>query len=206
MSEYRLFQEQIFKKLRNGSGGISKQDFFNKVINQAAKSIAAKKNSSIVLSPGRLWEVQELWDGDLRSLIDGDKIENSRLPCEYKHAAFLTYWLRRRVVVESKAPINTDINVVCEDFNKYTNEYLALAIGIKLVLYHHYVPSGSSSEQTISSLEAIELPAELLKEAVVYLHHKNVSPHAVYLFFKALLVKMPPPRTPDSSISLVTAD
>ena len=194
MNEVSLFQEQIFKKLRNGTPELSKQDFFSAVIEQACSEIASTKNSRVTLSPSRVIEAQELWENDLLALINDKKVEKSKMPCEFKHAAFLTYWLRRRVIVEGREPIDWEVGVVNALYNQYPNEYLALSIGLRLILYHHYVPAGADPIDTLAQLENIELPRDLLREAVVYLHHKNVSPHSVYLFFKSLLVNLPPPR------------
>lgn len=198
-----LYQENIFRLLREGNANFGKEDFFFEAIDTAVSNIGKANNSDIVLSPSRVWEAQELWDEDLRLLIKNERIEGSVYPCEYKHAAFLTYWLRRRVIVESKKPIDPSLGVVNETFNKYTNEFLALTIGLRLSLYSYYVPSGSEETEALEALKSVDLPKELMREAVVYLHHKNVSPHSMYLFFKALLVQLPPPRANGNPLSAV---
>lgn len=200
---YSIYQENVFRLLREGTKTESKLDFFYNVVSVAVEGIAKANNSEVTLSPSRVWEVHELWDDDLRALIRNEKIEGSEYPCAYKHAAFLTYWLRRRVIVESKRPIDVKKGVVNDSFNKYTNEYLALMLGIRLAMYHHYVRPGFSEHQTVAALKKVDLPQDLMKEGVVYLHHKNVSPHSLYLFFKALFVQLPPPKVENPRLQSV---
>lgn len=190
MSEFTIYQSSIFRKLREGHGGIEREEFFYNAIKQQVDAIAAKCGAVVEINATRLKEAQDLWEGDLRSLINDRKIQPSPYPCEYKHAAFLCFWLRRRLIIESMRPLKAG-EPVSPDFKEFKNEYVAFYIALRLVAYHAYFPAGSDGNPE-TKIANWQFPTELARETLVMLHHKNVSPHALYLFFKALMTPMPP--------------
>lgn len=195
MHQFSLYQENIFRLLREGKGAeIEKEEFFYSAIKRHANIIARNCNAEVTINPTRAREAQSLWEKDLKALINDKKLESSQVPCEFKHAAFLCYWLRRRVVVENSKPLDPGKGVINKDFKDYRNEYIALHIALDLALFHFYFPSAHEKRNAESVLGKQEFPQELIHEALVLLHHKNVSPHSIYLFFKALVTNLPPPK------------
>ena len=195
MPNFSLYQERIFRKLREGTAEVDREEFFFTAIEQHANRIAARCNSKVEVSPTRVWEAQKLWDHDMTALISEGKIDSSPYPCEFKHAAFLCFWLRRRVIVETVQPIDPTIGVTNTDYMDYKNEYIAFYTALHLVLYHVYFPKGGD-DVADDAFTNYSFPADLAHEALVMLHHKNVSPHALYLMFKFLLAPMHPPAGP----------
>lgn len=195
VSDFSIYQDGIFKKLRYGHGLVEKDEFFYWAIKEQVSQLAARCNMRAKVSPTRIAEVQDLWEKDMIGLIDGKKIEDSVYPCEFKHAAFLCFWLRRRLIIETIEPIDPTLGIVDRDFNSYKNEYVAFYISLHLVLFHHYRFSEDSTAEDIkASLHGYRFPNDLAREILVMLHHKNVSPHALYLLFKALVTTLPPPK------------
>jgi hypothetical protein len=190
MSEFTIYQSGIFRKLREGHGAIEREEFFYHAIKEQVVSLAARCGAVVQINPTRLKEAQDLWNFDLVSLISDKKIQPSPYPCEYKHAAFLCFWLRRRLIIESVKP-SIPGKPIDADFMEFKNEYVAFYIALHLVAYHVYFPAGSSGEPA-RALSKWKFPADLAREALVMLHHKNVSPHALYLFFRALMTHLPP--------------
>jgi hypothetical protein len=190
MSEFTIYQSNIFRKLREGHGSREREEFFYSAIREQADTLARRCGAVVELNPTRIKEAQDLWISDLNSLITDQKIQPSPYPCEYKHAAFLCFWLRRRLIIETVRPV-TSGQPIDPDFMEFKNEYVAFYIALNLVAYHAYYPK-SSKEHVTNEFEVWRFPADLAREALVMLHHKNVSPHALYLFFKALMTNLPP--------------
>lgn len=190
MSVYTIYQSGIFRKLREGHGSVEREEFFYNAIREQVTTIAASCGAIVELNPTRVREAQDLWVADLNSLIADKKIQPSPYPCEYKHAAFLCFWLRRRLIIESVCPMVPG-SVVSADFMEFKNEYVAFHIALHLVAYHAYFPVTEAGEPS-QAFSDWKFPTDLSREALVMLHHKNVSPHALYLFFRALMTTLPP--------------
>lgn len=194
MSNYSIFQQDIFRMLKEGKAPEAKEDFFYEVISRHSNIIAGRFNSKIVLSPSRLHEAQVLWTNDMNSMIEGGKISHPTIePCEYKHAAFLCYWLRRRLVVESSSRMDESLQVPNQDFNRFKSEFIALHVSLELLVYHVF---GKNRKSAPIQRGSGVLPSEFVHEMLVLLHHKNVSPHSIYLIFKALFVTVAPLKNP----------
>ena len=192
MANFSIYQGNIFRKLREGQGDINREEYFYEAMKLQADRIAARCNLRVTLNPTRVAEAQDLWDHDLKALLnDGKLAATSPYPCEYKHAAFLCFWLRRRVVVESVSLIDSS-KPFDKDFMDFKNEYIAFYLALHLVIYHAYFKPGAPVTRQ-DEMSSFRFPTDLAHEALVMLHHKNVSPHALYLFFKALVTNLPPP-------------
>ena len=190
LSNYSIFQQDIFRMLKEGKAPETREDFFYEVISGHSSIVAARFNSKVILSPTRLHEAQVLWINDLEGMIEGGKISQPTVePCEYKHAAFLCYWLRRRVIVESCSRLDTEAPVSNLDFNRFKSEFIALHVSLELLGYHVFSEGAQVGSDMSSS---VVLSNDFVHEMLVLLHHKNVSPHSLYLIFKALFVSVTP--------------
>lgn len=203
MSEFTIYQDGIFRKLREGHGTCPSDEFFYSAIKEQAKLLAARCNATVELNPVRVAEAQDLWERDMLALINDKKIQESPYPCEYKHAAFLCFWLRRRLIIESTRPIDPKKGIVDRDFHEYKNEYVAFYTAVHLVLFHYFrFDEDATSEEVAQALKDYQFPKSLTHEVLVMLHHKNVSPHSLYLIFKSLVTPLPPPRRAGGPILL----
>ncbi|WP_298362532.1 hypothetical protein [uncultured Litoreibacter sp.] len=196
MNQFSLYQDGIFRRLAEGSGGLDREEFFLEVIDQAAKAVASKCGFEIELHPTRIQEAQDLWIEDIQSLTLDKKIGGETVrACEYKQSSFLTYWLRRRLVVYSVSPKNPGDRDFDTLFKEYPSEYVALSIGLKLAAFHRFASAPNFHGDALAEIsdKGDDMLFSLMHDALVLLHHKNVSPHALYLVFKALYTRMPPP-------------
>ena len=195
MSEFSLYQKGIFELLKNGRPpDISREAFFYNAIVGEACRIGRDFSCSLEINLRRLLEAQDYWAWDMSSMASTDRIEGTSpvVPCEFKHAAFLTYWLRRRVFVER---VRKHSQLVCEQekaefYSNYATELMAFLIGIRLCAYHVAKKEATAADKG----KVVQLPAlqrridfEIAREHAILLRHKNVSPHALYLTFRSLL-------------------
>lgn len=197
-SEFTLYQNGIFNLLKRGkpASGISREEFFYEAIVGEATAIGDQFGCSIEVNEKRLFEAQDYWEWDLRAMSYSNRIDGPAPvePCEFKHAAFLTYWLRRRVFIEQvRRQSVTHIKKERMDFFcDYAVEISAFLIGVHLCSY--FLKKKKVAAVAKNHDKVINLPSEskiidfsMTCEYATLLRHKNVSPHALYLGFKSLL-------------------
>ncbi len=195
MDGFSLFQKGIFEFLKNGRPpSISREEFFYNAIAGEACRIGQDFSCSLEINARRLFEAQDYWAWDMQSMSATDRIGGPSpvVPCEFKHAAFLTYWLRRRVFVERvrKHPRSECGQEKAAFYSDYATELTAFLIGIRLCAYH---VAKRAVHATVPG-DIVHLPRlrqhirfDIAREYAILLRHKNVSPHALYLAFRSLL-------------------
>lgn len=197
MSSYSLAQSNIFRLLKEGKAETSREDWFFEAVQAAAQEIGARRQASITLDVRRTTEAQADWLNDLDALIRDKRIPNSDMPCNVKHAAFLCYWLRRRQFVRDIS--GKDISD--EHLRYYPSEFVAARISMFLLFYTQYFRDETKTDDILSALDG-RFPEEFFRDFVVLLRYKNVSPHGIYLTFKALVTTVIPPN--HSKLTIVT--
>lgn len=187
MSDYSLTQSGILRLLQEGKAPVDKEDWFFEAISQAAEKIGEKRHASLTVDLRRTVEAHRDWRNDVKDLIDkANRIPNSTTPCNKKQAAFLCYWLRRRQIVRDlKGNQETD-----ELLKDYPNEYIAARICLSLLYYTEFFPKGCDPNSQLKAFGA-SFPEDFFQDFVVMLRFKNVSPHGIYLVFKALVTPSP---------------
>ena len=180
-----LLQEDILRFLKNGTpDGKNRWEFFYEVIADEIDLVASHFGCEAEISEIKLLEAQSTWLHDLRNL----RVAESDEPDHFKHAAWLCHWLRKKSVI-SRLGIHQEERLT-EVFEDHFNEYVAFAIGLKLVIFYECCERGLSDETIAKSVATSAIPA-LIRDVAVYLSHKNVSPHAIYLIYKSLMQTVP---------------
>ena len=176
------------------------------MLTDALKKTATKFGCEVEVNSWRLAQVHASWVSDLRSL------ERERLPgqgedtterraCAIKHTSFLCYWLRRRQVINYIRDIREyeDAELQRMIVSIFGTEYFVLDLCYRLCLFGELVTPGMLEGDIVSRIQQHTLPPAFLREMAVLLYHKNVSPHSIYLAFKALLVG-PGPNPLDTNV------
>ena len=195
MDKFSLFQKGIFELLKNGRPpAISREKFFYNAIAGEACRIAQDFSCSLEINARRLFEAQDYWAWDMRSMAVTARIEgpSPAAPCAFKHAAFLTYWLRRRIFVERvrRHPQSGCGREKTDFYSDHATELTAFLIGIRLCAYHvarKEAKAAGRGEVVRLPLLAQRIRFDIAREYAILLRHKNVSPHALYLAFRSLL-------------------
>jgi hypothetical protein len=184
-----LFQPRVFDYLRNGGPlrgqQVSAQEWFDRAVAEAFKDIARRHGCTVTLSGDRLDEARKLWVGETNKIrVDGEE------PDHFKQAGFLAYWLRRRVVINRKEEGDDPDGPGVATFLQFGNEICSFLLGFQLCLY--FETGRISGEDRLKEIRETELTAEFVHDAAVVFFEKNVSPHAVYLFYRSLFYRLHP--------------
>lgn len=180
-----LYRENIINVLKYGNPpGLSPYDAFGAIIGDEYEAIAAQYGCEVSPITINLMQAQDLWVQDIDNLgvIDSDE------PDHLKHAGWLCHWLRK------KKPIGEltirDESKLTATYEKYYNDVTAFIIGLRVALFHECCRLGYSDEDIVELL-AKHHYSDILHDVSVYLHHKNVSPHALYLIYRSLIQPSP---------------
>ena len=199
--EYSLYQEGIFDDARK----LPDREWFIKCIAYTYRAIGDDYDCVVQVSKRRLGEVYDFWQEDTsRALNEGSDAETEELD-QFKHASFIAFWLRRlcpinEVYRNQSYPDGTRReNVSTEQayFLRYGNELCAFVVGYQLCQFYHAMDledrineSGGDvvamAAQTEENLRSWNLDANILADFVMILKHKNISPQAIYITYRAL--------------------
>jgi hypothetical protein len=154
--EFTIFQPKIFSYLRHGktlSNGVAvpADEFFITSISLIAGAIAREiYGCNVVMNPDNLASARRYWCRDISNIAIRRKQEeeetgkNVSKPSAEKHAAFLAYWLRRRLVVQSvtiaQKATNDNTQYYQNRFLKDSSETIAFVIGLYLCVQKRYSP------------------------------------------------------------------
>lgn len=136
-------------------------------------------------SARRLFDAHHFWTEDVKRLRDFSL--NKKEPDHFKQSGHLAYWLRR-----SNPIVDYDVlgsaNAEEEENRKllfdFGGEYLAFDLGY--MICRHYETSGLLSGTYPNDFN----PGTVyVRDVCCFLKEKNVSPHALYLIYKSLLLK-----------------
>lgn len=159
------------------------------------------------VSRTRLGEAYDYWAEDTRRTLKDGMPEGTEELDHFKHASFISFWLRRRLSInriqlllslgDLEAGRFTQEQIL---FSTYGNEISAFSIGLKICLFYHCNiieqagSQGGSGANTVtplhgdlkSYLESYQIRKDFLADTVMILKHKSVSPHGLYLLYRAL--------------------
>jgi hypothetical protein len=167
-------------------GAIKDQKVFIEVVRNHLSVLMRPYQLSAALSLPRLNEAYSYWIADLGRLgtheLDGSN------PDHFKQAGHLSYWIRRtRPIIDMEViSIETRADLSPEDaykdeyklFFNYGNEYLAFELGFHLSNFYVLFDAKKPGKLVLPSWDLIEC-------ACHFLNAKNVSPHALFLIYKA---------------------
>lgn len=182
----RLLQENILRLLKFGNPpDKDRWEFFYETIADEIDVIASHFGCEAQISEIKLLDAQTYWLNDLKRLMIDESIE----PDHFKHAGWLCHWLRKKSVISSLKVFQEER--LTEVFENNFNEVVAFAIGLKLVIFYECCERDLSDDSIVASTSSGLNVSLLLRDVAVYLSHKNVSPHAIYLIYKSLMHEIP---------------
>lgn len=136
------------------------------------------------IDENKLLECFVLWKNDLKRIKEFEMSDSYQLD-HFKHAAHMVYWLRRALPIISIQSAEQDPTQYEEQEQqllfKYANQYCAFDFGFKLCAFFESNKHGSEvyfAEMAISY--------DYKQVASHFLKTKNVSPHALFLIYKAI--------------------
>ncbi|MEQ1707498.1 MAG: hypothetical protein ABL864_04120 [Terricaulis sp.] len=183
MAVRRLHNPDILELLEEGEA------FANTITNEYF-DVCCSWGFVPLVSEWRLLEARNFWLEDTGRMLRENMPEGTTALDHFKHAAFITFWLRRLVPinelmkVDGAGPLTPD----ALQFVRYANEMCALHVGFQICLGFELARKIDLSPNinVIHATEDLAMASELVRDTVVYLKHKNVSPHALYLQFRSL--------------------
>jgi len=142
-------------------------------------------------SQARLRDAHYAWRSDIKRLIAVEPNLKGGLD-HFKQCAHLAYWLRRKspivdyvdwaAQVENLDELYPDEIARRDLLSKYGEEYLAFDFGLKICTYYEL----EKLEHPRSSAPALSIA--YITDVCHMLKFKHVSPHAMYLIYKSLLL------------------
>ena len=198
MPNFSLARPDIIEKLKD-------RDWFVDCVRQTYFSIAKKQGFVVKINNFRAYEAHDLWTDDLDKLLHHG-IESSDDLEIYKYAGFLSYWLRRRLVIDSidiysgEAP-NPQIKIKdhrdnlpkeMEEFLQFHNERSAFDFGIQMCFNYkinELKDEGFSDEDIEMFINNLARKSKQMAwDTSILMKQKSVSPHTLYLVFKSLFL------------------
>lgn len=182
---YGLYRRDVLRILKFGQPlHLSEQAAFWSIISEQYDEIASTFGCEVELSSIKLLEAQKYWIHDLEHIA----VDESEEPDHFKHAGWLCHWLRKKMPA-SKIIIHDETKLT-NTFEEYYSEVIAFTIGFRLVLFHECCARGYDDSMIVNTLNNYSTLSPL-HDFLVYLSHKNVSPHAIYLIYKSLVAPSP---------------
>lgn len=150
------------------------------------------------ISKARLIDTYNAWHRDLFR-VSQMELKGS-VADHYKRAGYLAYWLRRnapitmlvedRSILVGAAPSEAKLNRA----KRFANELTAFDVGWRLTTYFETRRADVMTtlqllgRRPVSVAEFL-LPDDFLQTICQFLKEKNVSPHALFLIYKALIIQ-----------------
>ena len=198
---FSLTQRNILHLLRRDV------NFFTSCVTGAAVDVSAAYYCHLDVSQTRLLEVWDFWNGDVRrtSIMGFSQIDRATLEDynaadveldHFKQAAFLSFWIRRLspiIAVNEIADPNIEHKRQQGRFFAFANEILAFNVAIQLCGYYE---QQRWEGQGIARLPRSPIDVfagrisswQVMRDFVMIMRHKNMSPHALYLIFKTMFL------------------
>ena len=162
----------------------------NYIYDQCAAAKLGAKISSI-----RLVDAHLMWQKDIERLKHSFEEGDGTTPDHFKHVAHLAYWLRRASPVVEFSNVqhfrdhaiadDPDIQAACDLLYRYSNEYFAFDIGVQFCRYY----GQQTAIKAVAHPPQFDLDHDFVEATCYFLKEKNVSPHALFLIYKALFYR-----------------
>jgi hypothetical protein len=194
--EYDIYHPNLMKSLENPSAQFD--PFFCNFIEHNFNVFARFYKCEVKLSTLRTIEAKDNWHVHRARWLEIMRSAHGSTGLDhYKLAGLLTFWLRRRIVVERVLPtpyppglgIEPDyLSPLQETFLKSGNEICSFLIGYHLCVRFELDPPRIE-------LASFYMPDDFVESAGTMLHQKEISPDGLYMMFKGLFLHMSPGRT-----------
>ena len=204
-ADYDLFQEDIILRLKD-------RGWFIECMAYNIIFVGRGYGCHVSISRTRLGEAYDYWVEDTHRTLKDGMPEGTEELDHFKHASFISFWLRRRLPINRIRFLVSLGDLHAEKFTQdqtffrtYAGEISAFSIGLKICLFYHcniieqagnQEGSGANMvtplhEDLRSYLGSYRIRKNFLADTVMILKHKNVSPHGLYLLYRALFPSEP---------------
>lgn len=186
--------DKILDELRDFRADPEKMDYainggFSGVVTKHLAYLTDGLGVEVELCPRRLRSAHGLWLDDLNNSSKRD-MKGGMLD-EFKHAGYLSFWLRRATPIihirpkkEALAKLNEKDRYYLHFLLRFGNEHLAFTLGYEICLY--FVCNRASRPLDPS---AFAYDADFVHDIHSTLKRKNMSPHAMNLIYRSLFMR-----------------
>lgn len=188
ISQFSIFDPGFYEASRNGAhdpefGNVSASQWFQTAVALEFQSIAAQFGCACEISEVDTEIARAFWLRDIgRMDIDGDGVPN-----HFKQAGFLSYWLRRRMVLRNPRPVVAYDSQVGKDrqmaFLQMAPEWASLIFGYNLCLF---AESRKAPSDVSSYLRAMRVDFSFAHDMCNVMRNKHISPHSLMMIYRAL--------------------
>jgi hypothetical protein len=198
-----IYDPDLFEHLIEGTtiDGVPQDGLtvFRTVLAGSYNQISERFGASFRFSFDRTEEAYEYWKRDIARIYDGE----DSVPNHFKRAGFLAYWLRRRQVV-STVIASEHYDGDLEFRKKFLinhNEYSAFLFGFRICIYFELKPELQESPDIADFIGRHFLDPKFVLDVSTLMKNKNVSPHSLYLIYRAGFIDLRrPPITQPSQV------
>jgi len=191
---YAHCHDEIFDELRLFDADPAKYKFainggFKGTVSKHLHYLVENLGVEVEVHPTRLESahknyIDDVYHGSKRDM-DGGKLDH------FKHAGYLTFWLRRTTPVIRLDIFDRDYENLSEidqyyvDFlTLFVNEHLAFTLGYEICSFFACRSGGITLEPS-----AFQFDRAFIHDMHSTLKRKNMSPHALNLIFRALFMR-----------------
>jgi hypothetical protein len=192
---FPLYDPDLFEKLEHGAelDGMWQDGptVFKTVVARTYEQISSSFQVRISLSFDRLGEAHSYWLRDINRVYE----DKHAVPDHLKRAGFLAYWLRRRQVVHHILDIEgTSADIAGRDkFLINHNEFCAFVLGLRICHYFSLAEKLRADPDISDFLSSQNLDFDFLVDVSTLMKNKNVSPHSLYLIYRACFIDIQRP-------------
>jgi hypothetical protein len=204
-NEFSLFRPDVIECFKGGGligdQRIDANEWYNNTIATTYAVIARMHGCSVTMSANRTQESRIHWTRD----TDKIEIDGKTTPDHFKHAGYLCFWLRRRIVLEKITLLPGAPSEAHPEkfFLKYGSELCAFFAGFWLCISFEFSSELEQLENIVETLHQYEIPKAFTEDVCKLLRHKEVSPHALYLIYRALFTSLRPKEKERGHLTLV---
>jgi hypothetical protein len=190
-----IYDPELFKHLIEGTeiDGVFQDGLtvFRTLVAQTYNQIAERFGASFTFSYDRTEEAYEYWKRDVKRVYDGE----DAVPDHFKRAGFLAYWLRRRQVVSRLVAAEEfgGEREVRKRFLINHNEYSAFLFGFRICIYFELDAKLRESADIADFVGGYSLDPRFVLDVSTLMKNKNVSPHSLYLIYRACFIDLQRP-------------
>jgi hypothetical protein len=190
MVNFSLYQAKALDYLRYGrplgdGALVDPESWFREAINDCFCEIGESYGCRVTTSRARMAQAREGWIQD----VDRGKAEDSDELDHFKQAGYLAYWLRRRVIINAIDHLANRVDdASTKNFVQFGNEIASFQVGFRICLTYEAEARGGPAR--VDQLSQIYLDPSFVLDVAKLLHYKNVSPHALYLIYRALFYRL----------------
>lgn len=193
---FSLFQPDVFELLQSGGRDddgelITGAEWFDSAISLAFADIAREHDCRITLSDIRIREARFDWLHD----CDRIRVNGSDNPDHFKRAGYLCFWLRRRVLIEAIVSMeDAPLSDFQAFFHQFGNEICSFMVCFRICFFFECRRALAVGEIPDKDFLSVDLPQGYIDDVSKLLRFNHVSPHSLYLIYKALFTNIVVPK------------